>query len=56
MTRYEELTEKAMRCRNTAFKFEVNSYMYLVWLEKAMKLEILANSLPKFRAGQKVEK
>lgn len=51
-TRYEELTEKANRCRQTALRTE--GVMKLIWLEKAMQLENIANSLPLVRANQKV--
>lgn len=54
MTRYEELKNKAELCRLTASKTE--GRMRLIWLQKAMDLEILAGNLPMTRASQNVGK
>ena len=50
MTRYEELKNKADRCRRTARK--TSGFMQWVWIEKANKLEELAANLPLTRATQ----
>ena len=48
MTRYEELINKANKCRTAAFRTE--GQMKLIWLEKAFQLEMLAANLPLNRA------
>lgn len=49
-TRYEDLINKANLCRTAAFRTE--GTMKLIWLEKAVKLELLAANLPLTRASQ----